>query len=167
VAEALPIILLSFALLVGILMLPFGLPGLWAMVLALLGYGFYTDFDNIGLVTLLVVTGLAVVGEVLDAWLGFRFARRYGGSSRSGWGAILGGLVGAIVGVPIPLLGSVVGAFLGAFLGAVLLEYTRAQRWDSSVSAGWGAVLGRAAAAAAKVCLGFVIAVIGLWAAFV
>jgi len=47
---------------------------------------------------------IAFLGEILDNWLGFRFAKRYGGSTRSGWGALLGGLVGAGVGVPLGLV---------------------------------------------------------------
>ncbi len=97
--------------------------------------------------------------------MGFRLARRYGGSTRAGWGALAGGLVGAAVGVPIPVVGSVIGGFVGAFAGAALFEYTRALRADVAVGAGWGAVLGRAAATAAKMALGVVIAVLGLFAA--
>jgi uncharacterized protein YqgC (DUF456 family) len=106
---------------------------------------------------------LAMLGELIESWLGFRFARRYGGSSRAGWGALIGGLVGAIVGVPVPLIGSVIGGFVGAFVGAAVFEYTRARRYGTAAKAGWGAVLGRAAAAAAKIGLGVVIAVSALF----
>jgi hypothetical protein len=41
-----------------------------------------------GLIALVV--GLALLAEVFEAWSGFRFAQRYGGSSRAGWGAVLG-----------------------------------------------------------------------------
>jgi uncharacterized protein YqgC (DUF456 family) len=91
---------------------------------------------------------------VLEAWIGFRFARRYGGSSRAGWGALVGGLIGAIVGVPVPIVGSVVGGFVGAFLGAAVFEYSRERQSGVAAKAGWGAVLGRAAAAAIKMALG-------------
>ena len=107
----------------------------------------------------------ALLGEVVESWLGFRVARRYGGSSRAGWGALVGGLVGAIVGVPVPLIGSVIGGFMGAFVGAALFEYTRARHYETAAKAGWGAVLGRAAAAAAKIGLGVVIAVSALFQA--
>src|SRR5438046_509471 len=81
-------------------------------------------------------------------------AERYGGSRRAGWGALVGGLVGAAIGVPVPIVGSVIGAFVGSFAGAALFEYTRSARAGVAVSAGWGAVLGRAAAAAVKIALG-------------
>src|SRR5436190_2095990 len=60
--------------------------------------------------------------EIIDNWLGFRFAKRYGGSTRSGWGALLGGLVGAVIGVPVAIIGSVIGAFLRSFIGAAVFE---------------------------------------------
>lgn len=158
-------LMLSF--IVGLAVVPFGLPGLWLMVLALVGYGFATDFAGVGVWLIVAAVGFAAVGEILDLWLGFRFAARYGGSRRAGWGAVAGGLVGALVGVPLPVLGSLVGAFLGAFAGAALLEYSAARRMGASMYAGWGAVLGRAAAAAVKVGLGLAIAVLGTYAVFV
>jgi uncharacterized protein YqgC (DUF456 family) len=101
-----------------------------------------------------LVIALAIIGEIFESWIGFRFARRYGGSSRAGWGALVGGLVGAIVGVPIPVIGSVIGGFVGAFVGAALFEYSHARRTEGAMRAGWGAVLGRAAAAGVKMALG-------------
>jgi uncharacterized protein YqgC (DUF456 family) len=74
-------------------------------------------------------------------------------------------LIGVVVGVPVPLIGSVIGGFAGAFAGAALFEYTRARRAGAAAWAGWGAVLGRAAAAAAKMALGIVIAVSVVFAA--
>jgi hypothetical protein len=158
-------LLLVAACLGGLLLIPFGLPGLWVMVLGVAGYGWLTDFRTVTLGLMALVLVLAVVGEVVEAWLGFRFARRYGGSRRAGWGALAGGLVGAVIGVPVPLVGPVIGGFLGAFAGAALLEYTLARRTGAAAWAGWGAVLGRAAAAAAKMGLGIVITVSALFAA--
>jgi uncharacterized protein len=158
-SDLLPFLLLVISSLAGLLLIPFGLPGLWVMVLGVLAYGWLTGFQAVtgGIVAL--VLALAVLGEVIEAWLGFRFARRYGGSSRAGWGALAGGLIGAVVGVPVPLIGSVIGGFVGAFAGAALFEYTRARKTGAAAGAGWGAVLGRAAAAAVKMALGVVIAV--------
>jgi uncharacterized protein YqgC (DUF456 family) len=102
---------------------------------------------------------------VLESWIGFRFARRYGGSSRAGWGALVGGLIGAIIGVPVPIVGSVVGGFVGAFVGAAVFEYSRERQSGVAAKAGWGAVLGRAAAAAIKMALGVVLVVSSLFLA--
>ena len=162
--ETVGIILLVACLLVGLLLIPLGLPGLWVAVAGVLGYGWLTDFRTLGLWTIVLVLGLAFAGEVVEWWIGFRFARRYGGSRAAGWGALIGGIAGAIVGVPIPVIGSVIGAFAGSFLGAALFEYARQQRAEAAARAGWGAVLGRAVAAAAKMGLGVVIGVVSLFA---
>jgi uncharacterized protein YqgC (DUF456 family) len=159
------VLLLVVSLLIGLLLIPFGLPGLWLMLLGLVGYGWLTDFRTLSAVGLALAFALALVGEAVEAWLGFHFARRYGGSSRAGWGALIGGLIGAIVGVPVPLLGSVIGGFLGAFVGAALFEYSRARQTGAAARSGWGAVLGRATAAAVKMAIGIVIAVGALFAA--
>jgi len=163
--ELLGIIILVVAGLVGLVLIPLALPGLWVMVGGVLAYGWLTDFRSIGVATIAIVLGIAFLGEIIDNWLGFRFAKRYGGSNRSGWGALVGGLVGAAVGVPVAIIGSVIGAFIGAFIGAAVFEYTYSRHAGVAVGAGWGAVVGRAAAAAAKIALGLVIAVIGLFAA--
>lgn|SRR3989442_2194959 len=164
-AHLIPIVLLVACCVVGLLLVVLGLPGLWVMVLGVVGYGWLTDFRTVGVVTIAVALGLAFLGEIVEFWIGFRLAGRYGGSRRAGWGALLGGLVGAVTGVPVPLIGSVIGAFVGSFGGAALLEYFGSRDPNRAARAGWGAVLGRAAGAAAKIALGVVIAVVGTVAA--
>jgi uncharacterized protein YqgC (DUF456 family) len=159
------VLLLVAAGLAGLVLIPFGLPGLWVILLGIIGYGWLTDFRTLSVWFLGLAIVLAFLGEVLESWIGFRFARRYGGSSRAGWGALVGGLIGAIVGVPVPIVGSVVGGFAGAFVGAALFEYTRARQSGVAAKAGWGAVLGRAAAAAIKMAIGVVLVVSSLWMA--
>ena len=164
-ADLPPVLVLIISGLVGLVLIPLGLPGLWVILLGIVGYGWLTDFQTLSAAFLVLAIALALLGEVLESWIGFRFARRYGGSSRAGWGALVGGLIGAIVGVPVPIVGSVVGGFVGAFLGAAVFEYSRARHAEGSVKAGWGAVLGRAAAAALKMAIGIVMTVSSLWAA--
>jgi uncharacterized protein len=164
-SDVLAVFVLAACGIVGLLMIPFGLPGLWVLVLGFLVFGWLTQFRSESVATIGIVLALAFAGELVETWLGFRFARRYGGSRRAGWGALLGGLVGAVVGVPVPVVGSVIGAFVGSFGGAVVFEYAYSRRADVAVGAGWGAVVGRAVAAAAKIALGLVIGVISLVAA--
>ena len=163
-ADVAAVPILALCGLAGLLLVPFGLPGLWVMAAGFLAYGGLTGFRSISVAMMAIVVGLAFLGEIVESWLGFRFARRYGGSSRAGWGALLGGVVGAVVGVPVPLVGSVIGAFVGSFAGAALFEYSVSRRAEVAVGAGWGAMVGRAAAAAAKIALGVVIGVVSLWA---
>ena len=164
-SHALPALLLGVCTIFGLVLVPLGLPGLWVMVAGVVGYGWLTGFRSVGVATIAVVLGLAFLGEIIEAWLGFRFARTFGGSRRSAWGALVGGIIGAVLGVPVPIVGSVIGAFLGSFAGAALFEYSLSRTPDTAVRAGWGAVVGRATAAAAKIALGVVIAVLGVIAA--
>src|SRR5207245_11760780 len=114
------------------------------------GYGWLTCFRSVGVTTVALVLGLALGGEIVETWLGFRLARRYGGSSRAGWGALVGGIVGAVVGGPVPIIGSVIAGFIGSVAGAATLEYSRATA-PAAWGGGCGAALGRAAAAAVKI----------------
>jgi uncharacterized protein YqgC (DUF456 family) len=158
--------LLVLAQVAGLLLIPFGLPGTWLQVLGLVGYAFATDFRTVGTVPIVLVLVLAVIGEVVEFVLGGRYARKYGGSKRAAWGAILGGLVGAFVGVPIFLVGSVIGAFVGAFAGAALLELTRSPDHRAALRVGWGAFVGRLVATAAKSAIGVAIAAVALLSAW-
>jgi hypothetical protein len=153
-------LILATACVAGLALVPFGLPGLWVMVLGVITYGWLTGFQEVGLRTVSLAIGLAGVGELIEWWVGFYFARRYGGSRGAGWAALVGGIAGAVVGVPVAVVGSVLGSFVGAFAGAALFEYARARRAGAAVEVGWGAVLGRAAGVAMKMALGIVIAVV-------
>lgn len=163
--ELVLVILLILSFVAGLLLIPFGLPGLWLMVLAVSGFAALTGFERVGWPTVIAVAVLALIGEVVETWLGFKMAKRYGGSSRAGWGALGGGIIGAVMGTPVPIIGNVIGAFLGAFVGAAALEHSGHGDVGRSLGAGWGAVLGRAAAAATKIALGLVIAILGIGAA--
>lgn len=151
------LILLALVLLLCLVLVPIGLPGLWVMLGVALGFDWLVGEPRIGIWVILAGVVLAATAEVLEYVLSARFARMYGGSRRAEWGAILGGLVGAVVGVPVPILGSVVGAFAGAFLGALVGELSRGSSSRVSGKAAWGAFLGRIAATAVKIALGFVL----------
>jgi uncharacterized protein YqgC (DUF456 family) len=145
--------LLVIALFVGLMLIPFGLPGLWVMVGATLLYS-WAEPSRIGLPTLIGLTLLAILAEVLEFLAAGRYARKYGGSRRAAWGAILGGIVGAIIGVPIPVIGSVIGAFAGSFAGALAAEMTLGSRVGDATRVATGALIGRAVATALKVAIG-------------
>lgn len=153
--------LLALSQVAGLLLVPFGLPGTWVQVLGVVGYGFATDFQTVGWATITIVLVLAAAGEVVEFTLGGRYARKYGGSRRAAWGAILGGIVGAFMGVPLPIIG----AFVGAFAGAALMELTRSPEIRAALRVGWGAFVGRMVAIAAKSAIGVAIAAVALLSA--
>ena len=158
-------VLLAVAQIVGLLLIPFGLPGLWVQVGALAIFAWATDFATVGLYSVGIVFLLALLAEIAEFLLAGGFARRYGGGRRAAVGAMVGALTGAIVGVPVPLLGSVVGAMLGSFVGATLFELTRGTGATPAARAGWGAVLGWITAVALKAGLGVAVAVFTLFIA--
>lgn len=158
------LLLLAAVLLLSFIMIPFGLPGLWIMVGAGLAYQLLLP-GTIGTMTIVGTAGLALVAEVLEFTLAGSYARKYGGSRRAGWGAIIGSIIGAIVGVPIPIIGSIIGGFAGAFVGAFVAERSRGAELGGASRVATGALIGRVVAAALKTGVGIVIAVWILFAA--
>ena len=154
---------LLLALVLGgcLFLIPLGLPGLWLMLAA----GFAYDMlmpgpDPIGIWNIAGALVLAVLAEIAEFTLAGKYARKYGGSRRAGWGAILGGIVGAFMGVPVPIIGSVIGAFAGAFIGALAFEYMGNRNASAATRVAWGALIGRVVAAGLKVAVGVAI---GAW----
>jgi uncharacterized protein YqgC (DUF456 family) len=156
------IFLLAFLLFCCILIIPLGLPGTWLILGVAVGYAALTN-EGIGWINIVLIGVLAIIGEILEFMLAGRYARKYGGSKRAGWGAIIGGMVGAFVGIPVPIVGPMVGAFIGAFAGALLFELAGGTRAGPATRVATGALLGRVMAAAMKVGIGVVMAV---WVVF-
>ena len=152
------VLLLIAAIVLGLIMIPFGMPGTLVMFAAALCYYLLVPGGGIGLMTVIGVGVLMAVAEGLEWVLTSRFTKRYGGSRRAGWGAIIGGMVGAFMGVPIPIIGSIIGAFVGAFIGAFVFEWSREQNHGVATRVAWGALLGRVVAAAVKVAIGLAMA---------
>ncbi len=152
-------LLLVLAIVAGLIMIPFGMPGTLVLFAASLCYFLLVPAGGIGLVTVIAMGVLMAVAEGLEWVLTARFTRRYGGSKRAGWGAVIGGMIGAFVGVPLPIIGPIIGAFVGAFVGAFAFEWSRGTAVGASGRVAWGAFVGRVAAAALKVAIGIVMAV--------
>lgn len=153
------LLLLVIVLIASLIMIPFGLPGLWVMLGAALIYAYSGGGAAISTASLVLVGLLAVIAELIEYVLSARYVRIYGGSRRGAWGAIIGGTIGAIMGVPIPIIGSLIGAFAGSFAGALIAELGAGAGKRDASRAAFGALVGRAVAAAMKVAIGLVIAV--------
>ena len=153
------VLILAAVLLLSLIMIPFGMPGTLVMFAAALCYKLLVPQGGIGWPSVVVVGVLMAIAEGLEWTLAARFAKKYGGSRRAGWGAVIGGMVGAFMGVPIPIVGSIVGAFAGAFVGALVFEMSRGSGGGTATKVAWGALIGRVAAAAIKIAIGFVMAV--------
>ena len=160
------LLLLASVQVMGLVLIPLGLPGTWVIAGAALGFNSLVGEERIGMVTIVGVFLIAVAAEVVEFMLAGKFVQRYGGSRRAGWGAIVGGIVGAIVGVPVPIVGPMLGAFAGSFAGALLAEYTRGAKTGAATRVATGALLGRVTAVAAKSAAGCVMAAWVLLAAW-
>jgi len=154
-----PLLILGAVLALSLILIVLGLPGLWIMVASAVTYNLIVPGDPIGWVTLIVVGVLALIAELLDFSMTGRYARKYGGSRRSGWGAILGGIVGAMVGVPVPIIGPVIGAFVGSFIGALIAELTGGSSAGDATRVAKGALIGRVVSTVLKIGIGFTIGI--------
>lgn len=137
---------------------PLGLPGNWIMI-AVLAAGAY--FGHVGGLLLMACVLIAAVAEVVEFMLVQRLNLRYGGSRKAFWGAIAGGFAGIVVGLPVPVVGSIAAGLIGSFIGAAAVTLAETRNMDSASRVGWGVLLGRMWAAAAKTAAGFVILVLG------
>jgi uncharacterized protein len=159
------LLILVVVIALGLLMIPFGLPGTWIIAAGALGYSLLVP-NSISIVTVVIIAVLALIGELIEFSLTAKYTRKFGGSRRASWGAIIGGMIGAFIGVPVPIVGSVVGAFAGAFAGAFVAELTQSGAGKSTKVA-TGALIGRVVAAAMKVGIGLAMAAWVLFAAIV
>jgi uncharacterized protein YqgC (DUF456 family) len=141
-------------LVIGWMMIPLGLPGLWVMI-GVTAVGAITGV--VGLWALLLCVAIAIIAELIEFVLVGRITKRYGGSRKAFWGALAGGFIGILIGIPIPILGSIIAGIVGTFVGAALVTYAETKQMGSAQRVGWGAVLGRMLTAAAKTAAGLAI----------
>jgi uncharacterized protein YqgC (DUF456 family) len=154
------LLILAAVILLSLILIVLGLPGLWIMVASAVVYNLVVPGDPIGWFTLAAVGVLALVAELLEFSMTGSYARKYGGSRRAGWGAIIGSIVGAMVGFPVPIVGPVIGAFVGSFLGALIAEFTGGSSAGDATRVAKGALIGRVVSTVLKIGIGFTI---GIW----
>jgi uncharacterized protein YqgC (DUF456 family) len=152
------LILLTGVLILSLILIALGLPGLWVMIASAVVYNILIGETAIGWFTLICVGILAAIAEVIEWTLSGKYARKYGGSRRAAWGAVIGGTLGAILGFPVPIVGPLVGAFAGSFAGALFGELSSGATRRESTRVAWGALVGRVAATAMKMAIGCAIA---------
>jgi uncharacterized protein len=159
--------LLIAGMLLGLAIIPFGLPGTLVILAVVLIYAVATHFAaGIGVAFFVMLCVLTFISETADNWLTALGARRFGASRASMWLSFVGGLAGAIVlGGPLALvlgpLGPVGGGFAGAFLAVFLYEYSQRKDTRQALRAGWGTLVGRLAGMVLKVviAIGMIVAV--------
>jgi hypothetical protein len=135
------------------------LPGNWLMVgctvgLAIWQRGMFSTW------TLIAITALAVIGEILEFITSSVGVRTVGGTRWGGVGAIIGALVGLAVGsvaIPVPILGSLVGACAGAFAGTMVFERFVGSTTRQAAKRGAAAAVGRLSGTLLKFAAGVLI----------
>jgi uncharacterized protein YqgC (DUF456 family) len=151
---ALAIVIMIAALLV----IPLGFPGIWIMIgVIVIG----TALDEVAWWTLLFLTQVGLAAELVEWVIVKKTSARFGASNKAFWGAIVGGLIGVLIGLPIPVVGALVAGLLGTFVGAAIVAWWETRRLKTAGRIAWGAVVGRAFAAAFKTAAGIVILVLG------
>ena len=134
------------------LLLPL-VPGAPLLFLGLLFGAWAENFRYVGVWTLLILAGMAVMTYFVEFAASILGVKKFGGSRRAMLGAALGGIVGIFLGVP--------GILLGPFVGAVLGELSLQRTLDQASRAGFGTVVGLAIGVAGKLAIG--IAMVGLF----
>ena len=150
------------------------LPGNWLIVLltALAAWLIPEETRfSIRWLTVGIVFGLAVVGEVLELAVGTVAAKKRGASRRAVCLSLLGGIAGAISGAGggsvVPVLGTLIGVLAGgaagAFLGAYLGETWKGRSEEQAVAVGRAVAIGRTLGVLGKMIVGVVMVLIVAW----
>lgn len=156
---------------VWLVLVVFGLPGNWLIVV---GTGLFAwwqwEAGVFSVWTLVAVAALALFAELAEFGAGMIGARRSGASWRGSIAALFGAVIGAVAGtfvIAVPLLGTVIGACLGAGLGVWAVEISRGQHPDHSlrrgISAGLGALVGILSKLAAGIAIWLIVTVAAFW----
>lgn len=144
-----------------LLLVLFGLPGNWLMVLTTSLFAWWTwDRQVFSGWTLVAIAILAALGELIEFLGGTIGARKAGASWKASFAGILGAFVGGLVGTvlfPMPIVGTIVGACLGVGAAVWLVETARGEHADLSLQRAVRAGMGEFAGILSKFVVGIVI----------
>ena len=139
----------------------FALPGNWLIVISACLFAWWLPEDNIfSIYTLVLITALAILGEVAEFFGSFAGAKKTGASFLGSIAAIVGAVTGAIAGtfiIPVPLLGTVIGACAGAGLATWSVELLKGRHHVHSIRSGFGAGFGELIGIVSKFAIGCLI----------
>lgn len=153
--QALPYVFAALLVLVGLagVLLP-ALPGLPLVFAGMLLAAWAGDFQEIGVVTLVVLGLLTLLSFVVDFWATAHGAKRVGASRKA--------IAGAVIGTFAGLFFAPIGLFVGPFVGALVGELLHGQKLHMAAKVGFGTWLGIVLAIVLK--LGLACAMLGVFA---
>ena len=116
---------------------PFMLPGNWLMLATTYLFTWWQwDRGIFSMPLLIIVTVLALIGEIIEFFAGAGGAKQAGAGWLGALAAVGGAIVGAIVGTGIvPILGTILGACFGAGLATWIVERTTGKEQDARCGA--------------------------------
>jgi uncharacterized protein YqgC (DUF456 family) len=134
----------SLLLITASLFVYLGLGGTFIIIGLALVHALLTGFDPITWQLILILLGLALLGEGIEFVVGTFYVAKKGATKFGVIGAFIGGLTGAALGNGVvPVVGAILGSFMGGFGGAVGGEYYARERLEPSLRIGGHAFLGR------------------------
>ena len=158
------IVVLCLAMVLALGSVIFGLPGIWMILVLAVVAGALEGFARVNLAVILILLGLALIGELLEFLIGYFGARIKGASRAASLAALIGAIAGAfLLGGWIPVVGALLGAFGGAFLAAFLVELFKQGKAEPAYKAGIAAMFGRIGSMASKLAMGVAMIVIVIY----
>lgn len=154
----------------------FLIPGNWLILLMGIVFALVRPAEGdplenghgIGWITVGILAGLALFGEIVEFVAGAAGAAKRRGSRRGMALAIVGSIVGSIggamIGVPVPLVGPLIGALagggVGAFAGAYAGETWKGRTSEESLDISRAAAVGRILGTVGKIAVGAVMVIV-------
>lgn len=175
-------ILFVLVLIAGIVAVMLSLPGTLLILLDGFIFAAATHWQRPTWGVLLAVGLLALVAETSDNVLSMLGTRYGGGSSKTGWIAMLGGIGGAVLGALVSPIFSLLGGVFGFIIGVLLVplalavaggylavywyELKQGRPQEEARQAAKGALMGRLLGVVIKTLLATIMSAILLWSVF-
>jgi len=122
--------------LTGLILTFFNFPGIWFVYISTVVLAFYTGFEEISPLLLIILFFVAILSTFIDNIVAALGAKKMGGSKWGMLGAILGGIFGFII-------GNFIGFVLGPLIGATLFEVIFAHKeLNEAFKSGIGSLIG-------------------------
>lgn len=176
------IVLAILAMIAAVVACLVGIPGSIGVLLVSFILSACTGWQRPPWWVVLIFVAATVFAETGDNLLSAWGAKRYGGTTRGafwalvgglvgvlllGWlGPLLGGLGGPVMAIVLGLVAPVAGGLLGGYVGGYWYELRQGRTKEEARRAGWGAFLGRAAGSLLKTVLATIMAAATIWLLF-